>query len=477
MERYEQPYSLPHQLIGEVTNGQIQELFESGWRWNPGDQFWVKVFWAIEGATETPAFLVQIILDLQARNLLGEGPYPGSVSPTGDLAGAAAVVPAVATPDGSPWGTVQAILAESFNEPVDFGLTTDTHFHDVVHAAAAHGFGLWLDWKEDFELQQRCRDLYDWRVGWSNSDFMNREQLSFVWDDQGQGGNVDIGLHAFDQYLQARNSGKRLVEVDTGADFYASFIVPAEHIDRLIAAFSQAGVSAHLQRERGQADAMAAGESVALVAGAPAAAPVEQQAPTRVRGQSPATASLPNVQLRFERMPLGQAGAAEPMTSVAMNVGVSAMPARRFSHEVGVIFVADGEIVDSEQLAAFGLDEDGLLHLAIANMAALIPALEVVRAPGITMLAGLGGLEACMALVPQVWDDLLAGEFPNGPVISIPAKDILTVCDRKDVAGIEGLRRGKQVLVEQSPDVLLAHDLYERRADGQWVVFDEGGAN
>lgn len=172
-------------------------------------------------------------------------------------------------------------------------------------------------------------------------------------------------------------------------------------------------------------------------------------------------------------MALGEPGAVPPLSPMSMSVGDSSMPARLFSHEVGIIFIAGGNVLQTPQLAEMGIDEETLLPLSIANMGALTGSLNMVRGTGTVMVTGLGGLEACMALVPQVWDEMLATDFPNGPVMSMPAKDVLVACDRLDVAAIATLRQSRDALLAQNPGALLANELYERGADGTWVLFDE----
>lgn len=117
----------------------------------------------------------------------------------------------------------------------------------LVHPASSLGLALWFDWKEDFLVEERCRAMADWRIGWPDEDFARREELQFSWDGADQSGKVHEALMAFDQWLEARGGGMRLVAVQTHGDFYVSFLYPAADAYQFIEALGAAGVEATMQ--------------------------------------------------------------------------------------------------------------------------------------------------------------------------------------------------------------------------------------
>ena len=61
-ERYSGPETrLSHHVVGVVDEAQVGELFAAGWRWNPNDQHWHKVFIAEDGSPEQPPFLEPLL--------------------------------------------------------------------------------------------------------------------------------------------------------------------------------------------------------------------------------------------------------------------------------------------------------------------------------------------------------------------------------------------------------------------------------
>jgi|GEM_PF-3017775 len=140
----------------------------------------------------------------------------------------------------SPFGAASMLAATFAGARTNAG-----ELNALTGATKALGMGLWFDWKDGHLLEQGCRDLVDQRIGWSDDDFRRMAELQFAW--QGADTEVNLGLEAFDRWLLERNTGWRLVGVETGADFYLSVLSPTENNGQLIGAFAAAGLKASLQ--------------------------------------------------------------------------------------------------------------------------------------------------------------------------------------------------------------------------------------
>lgn len=117
----------------------------------------------------------------------------------------------------------------------------------LVHPAFRLGMALWFDWAEDYLLEERCRAMADWRIGWPDEGLGGMDEHQFSWDGSESRGKVDEGLEAFDRWLQERGRGMRLVSVQTYGDFYVSFLYPVADAYQFIEALGRAGVEATMQ--------------------------------------------------------------------------------------------------------------------------------------------------------------------------------------------------------------------------------------
>lgn len=121
-------------------------------------------------------------------------------------------------------------------------------------------------------------------------------------------------------------------------------------------------------------------------------------------------------------------------------------------------------------LQALGADPRGLMEFGLVNLTNLARRkLQVVQQGSFYGLLLDGHFEASLMLVDELWDSALASMTPNGPVIAIPARDILIFCDARDATGIQQMREAT-ARVLQANDHTLTDQLY-RRVDGAWVPF------
>lgn len=121
------------------------------------------------------------------------------------------------------------------------------------------------------------------------------------------------------------------------------------------------------------------------------------------------------------------------------------------------------------QLKAAGLSLEELHRLAVGNLAALIgakPGLALHSGAGHHGLTMGGQFEASLVLVDDLWDRTLAEHFPNGPLVAIPARDVLLFCDAKSREGL-GHLRAAVARVTAGGNHLLAEKVFARVA-GQW---------
>jgi len=79
-----------------------------------------------------------------------------------------------------------------------------------------------------------------------------------------------------------------------------------------------------------------------------------------------------------------------------------------------------------------------------------------------------GHFEASLTLLNTLWDETLAGMVPNGPVMAMPAHDVLAFCDAESPAGIRELREMVDRLWTEGPPAhAISRDLFHRR-DQRW---------
>ncbi|MEJ2423201.1 MAG: DUF1444 family protein [Candidatus Thiodiazotropha sp.] len=115
----------------------------------------------------------------------------------------------------------------------------------------------------------------------------------------------------------------------------------------------------------------------------------------------------------------------------------------KYSDDFSVFFLCDcGDhytVLQAKHLEESGLGADELLSIGIENLRRVAEDIKITQHEGLLYFSGSGDFEASFLLVPEIWNDWLAGYCPNGYVAAIPARDILVVSDKHDASGIEKL--------------------------------------
>jgi hypothetical protein len=124
------------------------------------------------------------------------------------------------------------------------------------------------------------------------------------------------------------------------------------------------------------------------------------------------------------------------------------------------------------QLARAGIDLEELHRIGVANLqrrTAGNPGLRLNQGDGAHMLTMGGEFEASLVLVDALWDGMLREYAPNGPIVTIPARDMCVFCDARS---LEGLKRVRTVATQPlaDPKYSLTQKLFARR-DGRWRVW------
>ena len=140
------------------------------------------------------------------------------------------------------FATIYSVSVANLNEP----LPVADLVVGLAQAAESAGWGLWLDHAEGALVQPRCRSLIERQIGRPEHYYDSPEQHDFHWQPNG---DLASGLEAFDQWLQDNENGRfRLIEIDTGSDFFLSVLSPAEDNQSLIDHLHHCGLDAQLQQ-------------------------------------------------------------------------------------------------------------------------------------------------------------------------------------------------------------------------------------
>ena len=146
--------------------------------------------------------------------------------------------------------------------------------------------------------------------------------------------------------------------------------------------------------------------------------------------------------------------------------------ARPFSHEAAVFYLVDRgdsfEYVTHQMREAAGLSEDELHALGIQNLGAHVENMQFRQLGDITFFTGSGDFEASMILADWLWDSV-ASQYPNGPAVVIPARDVLVVCDRGNAAALEQLRTLAAKVLSTPQTHPIGTEVYVR-GNGGWGV-------
>lgn len=148
-----------------------------------------------------------------------------------------------------------------------------------------------------------------------------------------------------------------------------------------------------------------------------------------------------------------------------------------------VLVYTDGsQLLARAQLAELGLTDQGLLELAVENLSRLLTSLtgQVVsgakfgleeEGPVFTSLKVGQDLEACLLLLPHVWNELAArgtGEL----VVGVPGRDRIMFTSSDNIVGQMAMRKLMEAAYEHAGAHALSQQLFVWR-DNAWQVFSE----
>jgi uncharacterized protein YtpQ (UPF0354 family) len=133
-----------------------------------------------------------------------------------------------------------------------------------------------------------------------------------------------------------------------------------------------------------------------------------------------------------------------------------------------VIFYAEDlphgiRYLTSESIQKWGLGRESLRPLAVRNLRALLPEVQVLGAEGLYLITAGGNYEASLLLFETFWRERklnVQGEY----VVALPARDTLLVTGSDD---FEGLRRVREAVAQVYPQApyRLTERLFVRRGE------------
>ena len=144
---------------------------------------------------------------------------------------------------------------------------------------------------------------------------------------------------------------------------------------------------------------------------------------------------------------------------------------------------SDGsQLLTRTQLAELGLTDEALLELAVSNLSNRLTTLtgQVVsgarfgleeEGPVFTSLKVGQDLEACLLLLPHVWDELAArgtGEL----VVGVPGRDRIMFTSSDNIVGQMAMRKLMEAAYEHAGAQALSQELFVWR-NASWQVFSE----
>jgi len=130
------------------------------------------------------------------------------------------------------------------------------------------------------------------------------------------------------------------------------------------------------------------------------------------------------------------------------------------------------ELVQTRHLAQLEGRRDKLAKFGLRNlMRRASERMEVRTYNNMYAVFVDGHFEASLTLLDSLWDDTLAEMVPNGPVVAMPARDVLGFCDAASTTGIRELRElVDRVWASGPPEHPISRDLFIRR-EGRWHRF------
>lgn len=124
-------------------------------------------------------------------------------------------------------------------------------------------------------------------------------------------------------------------------------------------------------------------------------------------------------------------------------VGVPEIVADDLNDQLMIVYAEDNpntlRYMRPEQLGELRIKREELRGVAVANLKAILPKIEVRAGPLVTMVKSGGNYEACLLLVDDFWtgDKIkVDGEI----VVAIPARDRLLITGSKNAPGLAKMR-------------------------------------
>lgn len=163
------------------------------------------------------------------------------------------------------------------------------------------------------------------------------------------------------------------------------------------------------------------------------------------------------------------------LASGAKDVAKVAEVHEEYNGELTIFYAEDRErgiaFLTDEALNQAGLRRSELRALAVKNLGALLPAIELRGENGLYLITAGGDYEASLLLLDGLWTgEYVAPKVKGDVVVAIPARDLLLVTGSQDAAGLARLREyARQAHAEAS--YALTPQLFVRRG-GRFVRFD-----
>jgi uncharacterized protein YtpQ (UPF0354 family) len=133
-----------------------------------------------------------------------------------------------------------------------------------------------------------------------------------------------------------------------------------------------------------------------------------------------------------------------------------------YNDKLLIMFAEDNEnsiaYISEERLKEAGINKDSMLAIALANLDAIVPAIERHGDNGLYMITAGGNYEASLILLKEIWNREsmpVDGDF----VVSIPTRDLLLVTGSNNKIGIEKIKKMANDAVESNSYHLIA-DLF-----------------
>ena len=129
--------------------------------------------------------------------------------------------------------------------------------------------------------------------------------------------------------------------------------------------------------------------------------------------------------------------------------------------------------VGRDEMRQAGLNLNALHRQSLTNLMMRVkgkPGLRLVDHPPYFGLLLDGDHEACLVLLDGLWDHLFADKTPNGAVVAIPSRDVLSFCDANSADGIAALREVNRRIGPDAKGALFQGLLLRR--GGRWRILE-----